>query len=141
MRAPARLGGAAVRDLMAPLQDALIALRLHRASEAHYHDLAAAITILYRVAESIAKHRHLLPEIQPAVGALNAIYDRRQQRTVESFWSGTEAEIDAIQAAVEIYRAVILTTTGPRMSRVIRRVARDLAETALADGKHWTDKT
>ncbi|MFA7667770.1 MAG: hypothetical protein WCX93_00290 [Burkholderiaceae bacterium] len=128
---PTRLGGAAVRDLMAPLQDALIALRLHRASESHYHDLAAAITILYRVSESVAKHRHLLPEIQPAVGALNAIYDRRQQRTVESFWSGTEAEIDAIQTAVEIYRAVILTTTGPRMANVIRRVARDLTQDAL----------
>lgn len=128
---PIKLGGKAQSDVMAPVTAALVAMRLGRATTEHYHNLAGAMTIAYRVAELVSRHKHLLDEIQPALDALNAIYARQAQRTIpDAPYSGTAEEIDDIEHGAEIYRAIIRTTPGPVMARAIQRELQNVRQQA-----------
>lgn len=120
---PNKLGRAAQSELMAPTTTALIALRLGRADSEHYHALACAMTIGYRAAEAVQRHRPLLPELQPALDALNAIFNRAKQRTVpDAPWSGTADEVDQIENGVKLYEGIMRATPPKVIRRVIMRV-------------------
>jgi len=120
---PNKLGRAAQSELMSPLTTALVALRLGRADSDHYHSLACAMTIAYRAAEAVPRHRPLLAEIQPSLDALNAIFDRAKQRTVQDApWSGTAEEVDQIENGVKLYEGIVRTTPPKVIRRVIMRV-------------------
>ncbi|ATI15658.1 hypothetical protein [Bordetella phage vB_BbrM_PHB04] len=128
---PNKLGRTAQSAIMSPLTAGLVALRLGRADAEHYHDLAGGMSIAYRAAELVPRHRHLLAELQPALDALNAIFARHQQRTVEDApWSGTVEEVDQVENGMRIYEGLIRTTPGPVMLRAIARVRLDAAEAA-----------
>lgn len=111
---------------MSPLYAGIVALRLGRADTEHYHDLAGAMSIAYRTAEKVERHRPLLAEIQPALDALTAIFNRAEQRTVKDApWSGTPDEIDLIENGVNIYRAILRTTPGKVILGAIRRIQQE----------------
>lgn len=119
---PNKLTAREQSTIFGPATAALIALRMGRADVEHYHNLAGAMLICNHAIELVARHRHLADEIKPAFDALNSIFERAKQRTVEDApWSGTAEEIDAIESGVEIYKAVVRTTPGPVLRRAILR--------------------
>src|SRR3546814_18777135 len=90
---PNRLGARDISAIMAPITAALVALRLGRATDDHYNALAAAFVIAQEAAMLVQRHKHLVEALDPPVNALNAIFERRQQRTIpDAPWSGTPAD-------------------------------------------------
>lgn len=108
--------------MVSPLTTAIIAMSMGRATAKHYYDLVGAFAIAESVTELVHRHRHLKSELQPALTALGAIFDRRKQRTIpDAPWSATDAEIDDLELGVRIYEAMIKTTPGPAFRRAINR--------------------
>lgn len=125
---PNKIGRTAQSAIMDPLTIALIALRRDRATAEHYHDLAGALSIAFRAAELVPRHRYLIDGLQPGLDALNAIFARSQQRTVDdAFWNGTPKEVDDIENGVKIYHAIVRTTPTKVMLRAITRMQQDTA--------------
>lgn len=105
-----------------PLMTSMIAMRMGRANSDHYHDIAGALTIAPYIADMVPRHRPLKPDIEKGIEALNQIFLRRQQRTIDDApWNGTVEELDAVETAVEIYLGFLRTTPGPVMMRAIRK--------------------
>lgn len=120
---PNKIGASAQAAITRPITNAIIALRLGYAEADHYHDLAAAMMIAHKTAELTDRHRHLLPDLQLAINALDSIWTRHEQRTVkDAFYSGTTQEIDVLDNATQIYAALIQTTSGKTMRSAISRV-------------------
>lgn len=129
MGMPRRLSVRQQKEIVSPTLTALIALRMHRATADHYHDLAGGIMIACRIAELVQRHRHLLPDIHEAMRALNTIFTRWQQRTVDdAYLAATHDEMTALELCVRIYRALLQTTPG----KVIRRALLNVTEKANA---------
>lgn len=120
---PNRLTKKQIDYLMAPIRTAIIAFRLGRADSDHYHNLAAQIMIAHRIAELVQRHRHVLLELKAGMSALDSMFDRWKQRTIQdAFISGTGEEIDALDVAAEIYAALLKTTPYKTVRRAIRNV-------------------
>lgn len=120
---PNRFGGRVHADLMAPSTAALIAFRLGTADSQHYHDLAVSLSVAYRMAEAVPRHRHLLEHLRLALNALNAVFERRPDS--DAPWSATPAEIDEIENGTKIYASLLVTTPGNVLVRAIQRVNDD----------------
>lgn len=123
MATPNRLSATYKQRRARPLVDALIAFRLRRGTEAHYYELVGALFIAVEIATVVARHRHLKPELNQALDALNTVYDRQDQRTVkDAYWAATPNEIDALELGVDIHTALLETTPGKQVVRALRRV-------------------
>lgn len=120
---PNRLSKSQIEYLMAPIRTAIIAFRLGRGDADHYHNLAGQMMIAHRIAELVPRHRHLLVELKSGLSALNSMFDRWKQRTIEdAFISGSVEEIDALDLSAEIYSALLKTTPYRTVRRAIMNV-------------------
>lgn len=120
-----RLPAADHAHLNQPVAEALQAFRLGTGCATHQATLAAALSVAYRLAESIPRHRHLLVEIQPALNALTAIYDRAAVDPECDCWLSTDAEIVALEFAAEIYQAILVASSASHVRRAIGTVMRE----------------
>lgn len=134
MAAPNKLGGKRISKLHGPALSALIAFRMGRATEDHYHAVSAQLMIAEAVSRSVARHRHLIPDIRAAMSTLAGIHERQAQRTVkDAFWSASADELVKIELGCEIAQALMTTTPGPVIRRAMINLTRQL-DAALEKG-------
>lgn len=113
---PTRTTASQIQHLMSPLTTALIAFRMGTAGDVAYHDLAAALTVAYCIATRVERHRHTLPHIDAALGALRAVFERAAGAET---YTGTDEEIAVIELAVEVYRGLLHVTPWAFLRRAI----------------------
>lgn len=119
---PNRLSRKNYQPMVDAMHNSIIAFAMGRASDDHYATIAAGVFIADEIATIVQRHRHLREELKPALKALATIYDRQAQRTVsDSFWSATPDEVDALELAFGIYRALMVATPGPTIKRATTR--------------------
>lgn len=124
---PNKLGAKRISKLHDPAMVALIAFRMGRGYADHYHSLSAQLMIADVVIKIVHRHRHLAPEIRSALAALNAVYERQAQRTVQdAFWSASGDEMSRIERGCEIARALSASTPGPVIRRAMIRLTQQL---------------
>lgn len=118
-RVPAR----AQSKITGPLTTALVAFRMGRGRAEHYGELAFAMVLAWEIVHSVERHRHLIPDMKPAMDAINAIFERKRQRTVaDAPWAAMPAEIDAIELAVEVYSSLWKVTPPKTIDRAMRKI-------------------
>lgn len=128
-RIPRRLSVKQQDAILAPVSTGMIALRMHRATSDHYHDMAGGIMIACMIAEIVPRHRHLQLDIHAGMHALNAMFSRWQQRTVEdAYVSATDEEMEALELCVHIYKALLQTTTVRDIRRALWNVTDKIKE-------------
>ena len=108
-----------------PVTDAVQAFKSSTATAYHQSVAACALSVCYRIVEAIPRHRHLIPELQPALDALNALYARFNDSPDDHLWLATDEEIAAISFGADIYRAVLLASSGAHVRRAVAMVLRD----------------
>lgn len=130
MHVPNRLGAKRISRLHDPAMTALIAFRMGRGTSDHYHSLLAQLMIAENITEIVARHRHLTENIHDALAALNAVFERQAQRTIQDgFWSATVDEMEKIELGCQIARALSETTPGPVVRRAMVRLSQRLDAT------------
>ena len=108
-----------------PVSDAVQAFKSGAGTAYHQSVAACALSVCYRIVESVPRHRHLIPELQPALDALNALYARFNDSPDGHIWLATDEEIAAISFGANIYRAVLLASSGAHVRRAVGMVLRD----------------
>lgn len=111
-----RITAAQISAILAPIQTALIAFRMGTAGTIHYHDLAAGLSVCFFTAQRVARHRHLLPDIQAALDAMNAVF-QRTAGTDE--YRATPDELRAVELASDVYRGVLTATSWSYVRKAI----------------------
>lgn len=120
---PVRLTRSERQRMVSPVMAAVIAFRMHRGRETHYHDLAYHLMLAHQIVSHVQRHEHLTIDTQAGLNALNSVFDRWRQRTVrDGYISATDAEIDALDLAAEIYAAVLKTTPWKTVRRAMLRL-------------------
>lgn len=121
---PNKLDRNGMNAILSMMNNPLIAFRLDRATEEHYHYIASILLIGHHAAKSVQRHRHLIPKLKPAFDALQAIFERTKEANTDTF-IGTPEEVDEIETGVRIVEGLFRTTDGPRMWKAILRAQKD----------------
>ena len=104
-----RLTPAELRAIESPVTAAAIKLRLGAVDDDLRETLAAVINVAYYICKSTQRHAHLIPEIMRASDAALDGYN----------------DVDALDGALEIYRALIRTTPRKAIHKAINRALRE----------------
>lgn len=119
------------KKLLDPAITGLIAFRMGRADDMQYHFVAYSILVAAEVISMVERHRGLKDDIQAAHRALNSVYDRRKQRTLDDVpWSATPEEIDALELGVKIFDALVKATPAKTITRAMNAIARKFDQIA-----------
>lgn len=108
-----------------PVTDAVKSFREGTGTAYTQSVAACALSVCYRIIEAVPRHRYLIPELQPALDALNALYARFHESPDDHVWLATDAEIAAMEFGAELYRAVLLASSGQHVRRAVAAVMRD----------------
>lgn len=115
---PTRIHADQITAILAPVRTALLAFRMDTAGTRAYHDCAAALSVAYYAAGRIARHRHAQPTIKDGLDALSDVFSRVGDHDWETYFC-TPEEIDRIEAAVDVYVALLATTSWPFLKKAI----------------------
>lgn len=126
-----RLPERARKKLLDPAITGLIAFRMGRADDMQYHFVAYSILVAAEVVSMVERHRDLEQDIKAAHRALNSVFHRRKQRTLDDVpWSATPEEIDALELGVKIFDAPVKATPAKTITRAMNAIARKFDQAA-----------
>lgn len=117
---PRVLNPSQIQALHGPVRDAMIAMRLGAGNDDTWGTLTASVGLAIEVAKR-RNQPELLPYLERANEALGAIHERHE--TTGGRWNGTPEELECIDHATEIARALHQVANSRIMNKAIAAVA------------------